>query len=50
MEEWKHLLRDDPYGWLLEEGNPSVRYFALSELLERADDDPEVVRTSGAIQ
>jgi hypothetical protein len=45
MEEWKHLLRDDPTGWLLEESDPSARYFALSRLLDRADDDPEVVAT-----
>jgi hypothetical protein len=36
---------DEVLDWLLEEDvhNPGVRYFALTELLDRAADDPEVV-------
>ena len=49
MEEWKTLLRNDPTGWLLEESNPAVRYFTLSILQDRADDDPEVIATREAI-
>lgn len=29
-------------GWLLEEDQPSVRYLALTQLLEKPEDDPEV--------
>ena len=29
-------------GWLLEESQPSVRYLALTELMERPKNDPEV--------
>ncbi|MCI0476471.1 MAG: hypothetical protein L0Y55_09510, partial [Anaerolineales bacterium] len=29
--------------WLLEKDNPSVRYFALRNLLDRAEDDREVL-------
>ncbi len=42
MDDWKALLKDDPTDWLLEEGNPSVRYFTLLDLLDRPGDDPEV--------
>jgi hypothetical protein len=40
--EW---VKRDPHPWLLEEdeANPGVRYFTLVELLDRAEDDPEVV-------
>ncbi len=34
--------RGDVLGWLLHGRQPSVRYFALTELLGRAEDDPEV--------
>ncbi len=52
-----NLLRKDPLPWLLEPdpANPAVRYFALRDLLDRPEDDPEVRRaradlmTSGAI-
>ncbi|MGA8542144.1 MAG: hypothetical protein WB947_01160 [Thermoplasmata archaeon] len=34
----------DPHviDWLLEENQPSVRYYTLTDLLDRRDDDPEV--------
>lgn len=41
-------MQPDPVlGWLLEESQPSVRYFALTDLLDRRDTDPEV-RTAHA--
>ena len=56
---WKALLKDDPTPWLLEpvlstvEGsdlaNPGVRYFALRDLLDRPEDDPEVRQARAAI-
>ena len=35
-------LKADPTNWLLEENNPSVRYFTLKNILGRTDDDNEV--------
>jgi len=35
--------------WLLEPANPSVRYFALHDLLGRSEDDPEVADARRAI-
>ncbi len=49
MENWKSTLNGDPTAWLLEDSNPSVRYFALVKLLDRAEDDPEVVAAREAI-
>ncbi|HUS69741.1 MAG TPA: prenyltransferase/squalene oxidase repeat-containing protein [Anaerolineae bacterium] len=49
MEEWKRLLRDDPTAWLLEEDDPSVRYFTLVSLLDRREDDPDVRAAREAI-
>ena len=42
MNHWKSRLKDDPTHWLLEEENPSVRYFALKQLLDKPDSDPLV--------
>lgn len=49
MAEWKSLLKGDPIPWLLEEENPSVRYFALQELLDLPRDDPQVLAAQGDI-
>jgi hypothetical protein len=49
MQNWKDLLNGDPTDWLLEESNPSVRYFALRWLLDKPEGDPEVAATSRAI-
>jgi hypothetical protein len=46
---WSQYLRGDPLPWLLEEDNPSVRYFALRDLLRRPADDPELVSAREAI-
>jgi hypothetical protein len=42
MDEWKSILKADPTNWLLEESNPSVRYFTLKDILDMTDDDKEV--------
>lgn len=42
-EHWKSLLKSDPTPWLLEENNPSIRYFALIDLLNKTQDEPQVV-------
>ena len=36
-------------GWLLEETQPSIRYLALTKLLDRAENDPEVQSTKEKI-
>ncbi|MCW4034661.1 MAG: nitrogen fixation protein NifH [Candidatus Bathyarchaeota archaeon] len=45
MSDWKSVLRNDPTDWLLETNNPSVRYFALTQILERPETDKEVTET-----
>jgi hypothetical protein len=44
-------LNGDPLPWLLETdpANPGVRYFALRDLLDRPEDDPEVGEARAAI-
>jgi len=50
MIEFKGL-NGDPLPWLLEPdpANPGVRYFALRDLLDRPEDDPEVREARAAI-
>jgi hypothetical protein len=42
MDNWKSILHADPIPWLLEDNNPSVRYFTLIDILEKAENDPVV--------
>jgi hypothetical protein len=49
MNEWKDLLNEDPTQWLLETGSPSVRYFTLVKILDRSEDDAEVMAAREAI-
>jgi hypothetical protein len=49
METWKSVLNSDPIDWLLEEDNSSVRYFALTELLEKPFSDNDVKATKDNI-
>lgn len=37
MKDWKNVLKADPTDWLLETDNASVRYFTLTEILERPE-------------
>jgi hypothetical protein len=39
MSNWKSLLRGNPIDWLLEEDNPSVRYYTLTDILGRPECD-----------
>lgn len=48
-KDWRAALNADPLPWLLEPDNPGVRYFALTDLLDRPRDDPEVVAAKRAI-
>jgi hypothetical protein len=49
--QWRSRLNGDPVPWLLEPdpANPGVRYFALTELLDRPADDPQVVAALRAV-
>lgn len=40
---WKNGLKADRTDWLLEPGDPSVRYWALKDLLGYEEDHPDVV-------
>jgi len=40
---WKEELKKDRTEWLLEPSDPSVRYWALKDLLDLEEDDPDVV-------
>jgi hypothetical protein len=43
MGDWKTVLKDDPVDWLLEEDNPSVRYFTLKDILDKTEKNKEVI-------
>jgi hypothetical protein len=47
--KWLDTLRGDPIPWLLEPENPSVRYWTLTDILDRPADDPEVRAARAAI-
>lgn len=49
MRNWKSKLRGDATDWLLEEENPSVRYFTLKDLLDKPVGSSEVVDAGRAI-
>ena len=51
MNHWRSHLNDDSVLWLLEPDpdNPSVRYFALRELLDLSENDPEVQAAQAAV-
>jgi len=49
MPVWEEVIKANPIPWLLEPDNPSVRYFALTDLLGRPADDPEVREARMAI-
>jgi hypothetical protein len=46
---WRTVLKGDPLPWLLEPENPSVRYWTLTDILDRPADDPEVREAQAAI-
>jgi len=49
MVDWVKLLKEGPIDWLLEETNPSVRYFTLRGILGKSEDDPQVAAAKRAI-
>jgi hypothetical protein len=48
---WLERFNSDSLSWLLEPdpANPSIRYFALRDLLERPEEDPEVRAARSAL-
>lgn len=40
---WQERIKGDPQTWLLDPESPGVRYLAMRDLLDCADDDPEFV-------
>ena len=48
-QDWRAFLKGDPLPWLLEPENPSVRYFVLTDLLDRPADDNEVIKAKAEI-
>ena len=42
-------MKVDPTDWLLETNNPSVRYFALKDLLGKPENDPKVLLAKNKI-
>lgn len=51
LVDWTDQLQGDSLSWLLEPdpANPGVRLFALTELLDRPPDDPDVVAAGRAV-
>ncbi len=49
MSGWKTVLKADPTQWLLEDENPSVRYYTLRDVLEKPEMDAEVRTARKAI-
>jgi hypothetical protein len=49
VSNWNSVLKADPTDWLLETDNPSVRYFALKDLLEKPETDTKVVDAKNEI-
>jgi hypothetical protein len=49
MTSWTDVPKAGLIDWLLEPDNASVRYFALTDILDRPADDPEVIEARRAI-
>jgi hypothetical protein len=49
MIEWVKILKESPIGWLVEKTSPSVRYFTLRDILDKDENDSQVVAAKKAI-
>jgi hypothetical protein len=49
MINWPKILNESPINWLLEESNPSVRYFTMHDILNKPADSADVLATKKAI-
>jgi len=49
MFNWSEILKESPVDWLLEESNPSARYFTLRDILDKNEADSQVVAARNTI-
>jgi hypothetical protein len=49
MLEWIKVLSESPVDWLLDESNPSIRYFTMRNVLGKKENDLDVVEAKHAI-
>ena len=49
MKHLRDRLKGDPLPWLLHSEDASVRYWTLTDILDRPRDDPEVLKARAAI-
>jgi hypothetical protein len=49
MKNWRKVLRSDPTDWLLEEGNPSVRYLTLTRIFDLSERHKDVRKARKSI-
>lgn len=49
LKNWKSYLNSDPVEWLLEEGNPSVQYFTLLDIMGQNERSKEVIESKRRI-
>ena len=49
MGDQPQFFKESLLNWLLEETNPSVRYFTLRDLLGKGEDDPQVMVAKPAV-
>lgn len=49
MVDWQKIIKESPIDWLLEESNPSIRYFALRDILGKNEKHPQVIAAKQAI-
>jgi hypothetical protein len=49
MSNWQNIVQNSPIEWLLETEKPSIRYFTLRDLLDKSENDPQVVKARAAI-
>lgn len=49
MGDWSSSLNADIIDWLLEEDDPSIRYWTLKDLLQESETDPKVERAKKKI-
>jgi len=50
MFDGEKILEESPIGWLLEEEAPSVRYFALRDILGKDENDPQLAAAKRTIR
>lgn len=43
LVNWAEIMRETPIDWLLEQSNPSVRYFTLRDVLGKRQEDTQAV-------